>query len=238
MAEGSEGGSAATFTQDQVDAMIAEREAGLKANRDELLKEAKTAKERLKAFEGVNPDEFKTLKAQAEEAALKKAAAEGDFKALEKQLIDRHSAELAAKDGKLSKVEKALHQRLVQAELRKTIQDAGGLKDMADLLMEYGARFVKVKETDDGFDAYVVDERGNPRIADSVGTPMNIAAFVESELKTKYPRAFEGTGSSGSSAAKSNGGAGGVKTIAAGDKKAFLDNLEGIANGTVKVAGS
>ena len=228
-------GSAATYSQEQLTAAIEEKIAGLKANRDEVLKEAKAAKERLKAFEGVDPDEHKRLKLEAEALVVKKATAEGDFKALEKQLIDRHAAEVAGRDTKIAKMQKAIEQRLVQAELRKAIGEKGGLADMADLLLEYGARNVRVKETDDGFEAYVVDGAGNPMIADGKGTPMDIAGFVESTLMQKYPRAFAGTGSSGSGAAKSNAGGGGAKVIAAGDNNAFLANLKGIADGSVRV---
>lgn len=241
MADGIEGASGAggaattTYTQEQVDALLAEKTEGLKAKAQELLTEAKRAKDALRNYDGVDPDEHKRLKAAAEEAERKKATAEGDFKSLEKQLIERHSAELTARDAKLTKVQSALERRLVKDELRKTIMDKGGIPDMADLLLEYGAKYVRVRETDHDFEAYVTDANGNQRVADSVGTAMNVAAFVESELMVKFPRAFAGTGSSGSGAAKSNGGAGGVRTIAAGDNAAFLANLEGIAKSQVSV---
>lgn len=232
MADTSASGGAATYTQEQVDAMIAEKEAGLRANRDELLKEAKAAKERLKAYEGVDPDEHKRLKAAAEEADRKKATAEGDFKALEKQLIERHQGELSAREQKMQKMQRAIDKRLVQAQMASAIAKYEG---EVDLLMPYAERFARVKETDDDFEAFIADERGNPLVADGKATPMSFEAFVEQVLMQKFPRAFKGTGSSGSGAAKSNGGAGGAKVIAAGDNSAFLQNLEAIAKGTVTV---
>ncbi len=232
MADTSASGGAATYTQEQVDAMIAEKEAGLRANRDELLKEAKAAKERLKAYEGVDPDEHKRLKAAAEEADRKKATAEGDFKALEKQLIERHQGELSAREQKMQKMQRAIDKRLVQAQMASAIAKYEG---EVDLLMPYAERFARVKETDDDFEAFIADEKGNPLVADGKATPMSFEAFVEQVLMQKFPRAFKGTGSSGSGAAKSNGGAGGAKVIAAGDNAAFLQNLEAIAKGTTQV---
>jgi hypothetical protein len=221
------------FTKEQVDAMIAEQVTGLKQNRDEVLREAKKAKDALKSYEGVDPDEFKRLKDAAAEAERKKAAAEGDFKALEKQLIDRHAAELAQVQGRTSKLQSALEKRLVQAELTKAIARHRG---DPDLLLPHAAQFVKVRETDDGFEAYVADEKGNPRIADGKGTPMDFDQLIEQVLVPKYPRAFDGTGSSGGGAAKSGGVAStGARVVSADDPRGFIANLEAIAKGEVEV---
>jgi hypothetical protein len=211
--------------------------SGLKRNRDETLRELAAAKKKLAAWDGVDPEEYKKLRTSAEEAERKKATAEGDFKSLEKQLVDRHAVELKGKDERIGKLNGALERHLVQAELRKVIAARKGMADMTDLLVEHGARFVRVRETDDGFAAVVTDERGNPRIADGKGTPMSLDAYVEQELMTKFPRAFEGTGSSGGGASKSTAGGGGgsPSTIAAGDTAGFLKNLAGIAKGDVKV---
>ena len=221
------------FTKEQVDALIAEQVTGLKQNRDEVLREAKKAKDALKSYEGVDPDEFKRLKDAAVEAERKKAAAEGDFKALEKQLIDRHAAELSQVQGRTTKLQAALEKRLVQAELTKAIARHRG---DPDLLLPHAAQFVKVRETDEGFEAYVADEKGNPRIADGKGTPMDFDQLIEQVLVPKYPRAFDGTGSSGGGAAKSSGSAAaGARVVSADDARGFLANLEGIAKGEVEV---
>jgi hypothetical protein len=226
-----------TYTQEQVDAMIAERLAaetdGLKKSQRELLAEAKKAKDTLKNYDGVDPDEFKRLKAAAEEAERKKATAEGDFKSLEKQLIEKHTAELGAEKGKTVKYQSALEKYLVQAQLTAAIAKHKG---DPDLLLPHAAQHVRVRETDEGFEAYVADDKGNPRIADGKGTPMSFDDLVTQVLAEKYPRAFDGAGSSGGGASKSTGGAGGTRVIPAGDNGSFIANLDGIAKGTVKVA--
>ena len=222
-----------TYTQEEVEALWAEREKGLRANRDEALKEAKKAKETLRNYEGVDPEEYQRLKNAAEDAERRKAEAQGDFKKLESQLLDRHKQEMDQAQSRAKKLQGALEKRLVQAELTKAIAAKRG---NADLLLPHAERFVRVRETDDDFVAYVADEQGNQLVADGQGTPMTFDQLVEQTLMTKFPAAFEGTGSNGGGASRSSGGAaGGSKSIAADDSSAFLANLEAIATGKVEV---
>lgn len=225
-----------TYTEEEYNAMIAERDA-LKANRDEILREAKKAKDALKNYDGVDPTEYKALKDAAAEADRKKAAAEGNFDVLKKQLIDAHGAEKAGLESKIGKYQKALERRLVEAELTQSLVKAGAKKTMLDLLVLRGREFVKVKETDDGFEQFVADAGGNPRIADGKGTPMSIDDLVLNDLKAKYPDAFDGTGSSGGGASKSaaGGGGGNPQVIASTNSPEFLANLPSVAKGSTKV---
>jgi hypothetical protein len=225
-----------TYTQEEVDAILAEKDA-LKANRDEALTEAKKAKAALRNYDGVDPAEYQRLKQASEDAERKRAAAEGDFKALEKQLVERHTAELAQRDTKLTKAMKALEQRAIRSELQAALVKAGAFPDELDLLVERGERYARMKETDDGFEAFIADERGNPLVADGKGTPMDFGTFVEQKLKATYPRLFQGSGSSGGGATKSAaGGSGGSpQTIVAGDARAWNDHLEAIAKGEINV---
>jgi hypothetical protein len=227
-----------TFTQDEVDALLAEQVGGLKANRDELAKEAKAAKAALRNYDGIDPAEFKALKEAAAEADRRKATAEGDFKALEKQLIDRHTQEIGTKEQRIAKLQAALEKRLVDANLATALAKAEADPTMLELLQLAGRRSVRVRETDDDFEAYVADAQGNALVADGKGTPMDIDTFVSTTLKTQYPGAFKGTGSSGGGATKSTGGASGaVKSISGTNSPDFLSNLDGIAAGKVKIGG-
>ncbi len=225
------------FTKEQVDAMVAERlvaETAAIVKKDrELLAETKAAKAALAKFDGVDPDEFKRLKTAADEAERKKATAEGNFASLEKQLIEKHQAEIAGEKGRSTKLQSALERRLVQAELTSVIAKHRG---DADLLLPHAAQFVRVREVEDGFEAYVADEKGNPRIADGKGTPMSFDDLVTQVLVPKYPRAFDGTGSTGGGASKSTGSVGGTRVIAADDHRAIAANLQDIAAGKVVVA--
>ena len=224
-----------TFTQAEMDAAITEATSGLKANRDEVLKEAKRAKDALKNYEGIDPDEFKRLKTAAEEADRKKALAEGDFNTLKAQMADRHAKELEARDGKVTKLTKALERRLVEAKLAEALAKHEADPKLLPLLQLEGRNHIRVRETDDDFEEFVADEKGNQLVADGKGTPMTVDDYVSTTLKTMYPGAFKGTGSSGGGASKSNAGGGGDSVIARGDNRAFINNLEAIAAGKVQV---
>jgi hypothetical protein len=222
-----------TYTQEEYDAMIAERDA-LKANRDQALTEAKAAKKKLADYDGVDPVEFKKLKDAAADAEQKKALAEGDFKTLRDQLIEKHTSELTAKAKREAKLESALNRRLVQDELRKGLV---GKADpaMMELLVEHGSKFIKVRETDDDFEHYIADEKGNQQFSDGKATPMTVESFVEQSLKAKFPGAFLGSGSSGGGASKSSASGGGSQTISGASGADFLKNLDGIADGSKRV---
>jgi hypothetical protein len=226
------------FTQEEVDAMLAEQVGGLKANRDDALKELKAAKTKLAHYNDVDPEEHKRLKAFVAEAEQKKAAAEGDWKSLEKQLIDRHTQELTAKDSRAAKLQSALEKRLVDAKLATALAKADADPTMLELLQLAGRRAIRVRETEDDFEEYVADAQGNPLISDSKGTPMDVDTYVQQTLKAQYPGAFKGTGSSGGGATKSTGGASGAtRSIASTNTPDFLSNLTDIASGKVKIGG-
>lgn len=222
------------FTQEEVDAMIQEQTSKLKAHADELLTEAKRAKAALRDYDGVDPKKFRELKEAAEAAERAKAAADGDFKALERQMIERHTSELSGRDKQIQKMTRVLERSKVDSELIRAI---AAKKGDPDLLLPYARQFGRMRETDDDFEGYVSDERGNPLVADGKGTPMNFESFVEQHLMVKFPRAFEGTGSSGGGAPKSHagGGGGGPKSITVGDNDAFIGSLHDIAGGKVDV---
>lgn len=228
-----------TYSQEEVDAIIAERDA-IKANRDEALTEAKKAKAALKAWDGKDPAKYEQLLAAAEEAERKKAAAEGDFTKLRDQLVEKHTAERAGDAKRIEKLNRALEQRLVDAQLTAALAKHDADPTMLPLLQLEGRRYVRVRETDDDFEAFVADEKGNPLVADGKGTPMGVDDLVTQTLKTKYPAAFRGSGSSGGGAPKSNAGGGGSGNVfnpatATGDD--YFKHMEGLAKRTVTVQG-
>jgi hypothetical protein len=222
-----------TYTQEEYDALLQEKEA-LKANRDEALTEAKRAKAALKAWDGKDPAKYDELLRAAEEAEQRKAAAEGDFTTLKNQLVQKHESEIATRNAREKKLEAALQKRLVQAELTAAIAAKRGVPE---LLLPYAEKFARVRETDDDFEAYLADEKGQPMYADGRATPLDFGTFVEQHLMTKFPRAFDGTGSSGGGASKSIPGGGGNGVIAGTNSPDFLNNLADIAAGKMTVAG-
>jgi hypothetical protein len=223
-------------TQDNsvdVEALKTEFEA-VKAKNAELLSEAKKAKSALKAFEGVDPNEYKTLKQKQEEAAEKRAIEEGSLEAWKKQFLEQAAKEKEPILTENRTLRSSLEKKLVDAEATAAIAAA---KAPAKVLLPHIKAQVKVVEEDGEYVVHVVDSKGNQRIGDAKGTPMTIAQLVD-EMKTdpEFAVLFPGTGSSGGGASKSISGAGGGKTIQAGDNASFIANLEKIAKGEVKVA--
>ena len=232
-----DGGGDGVLTQADVDKAVKEALVAAKKDGDTaynaLWQEAKTAKEAAKSFDGIDVDEYKKLKAASAKAEREKAEAEGDFQSLEEQLVARHKTELEAKDVVTEKYRVAMNKRLVEAELTRAITSAKG---DATLLLPHAERFVRVRETEDDFEAFVVDEKGQPMFADGQATPATFETLVTEKLMAQFPMAFEGTGSSGGGATRSAGGAGGhARTIQFGDKAAMMANIEDVASGKTVV---
>lgn len=217
-------------------------EAGLKASQQTALDEAKTAKriagDLKSAWGDLDPVAVKALIAENKARNTKTAEGEGDWKALEDQLRGEmanmstaHEAQVATMKAREMKLMDSVEKNLVTAQLTSAI---AGHKGDADLLLPHARGMVKVRETDDGFEAYVADPAGNPRFSDG-GKPMTFDELVSGSLIEAFPRAFDGAGGGGSGASKNAGGASGAGQIDTGDNQAFLNNLEGIAKGSVAV---
>lgn len=219
-----------TYSEEEYNTLAQEKQA-LIAKRDEVLSEAKAAKTALKAYEGIDPTKAKALQKAADDAEAAAAAARGDFTAREKQLVERHAEERKGDAAKAAKLMSAVQKRTAEAEIRRAIAKAKG---DVELLLPHAMPFVKVRETDDDFEAFLED-KGQPLVADGQGTPMSFDTFVTERLMVKFPGAFEGTGSSGGGAARSIASGVGVRVIPAGDPVAFGKNAADIASGKAEV---
>jgi len=102
------GGGGKTFTQEEVDALV----AGLKSNNDKLLAEKKEAK-RL-------ADEAAAAKLLADQDAAKKS---GELEAFEKTLRSQYDTELAAKDKALQ----ARSERILTSEKKAVVSSLSGM---------------------------------------------------------------------------------------------------------------
>jgi hypothetical protein len=242
MAEsGGAGEGGKTFTQEEVDALIAEqvseRNKAIEAHREKVLDELKEAKRKLQGYDGLDPTEYEELRRFKAEAEKRAAKETGDWDAREEQVRQEMAA--AAQKEKKQLVERVqLLQSALEAELveSKAVGAIAEMKGSPKVLLPHVKAHVKVVEKDGVFREMVVDGKGNPRIGDADGNPMSIKQFV-TELKQDpdFARNFEGTGSSGGGASKSVAGGGGKTRIAAGDNSAFIENLEGVAKGSVEV---
>lgn len=229
------------FSKDEVARLIVERNKGLEANRNEALAEAKKLRERMKSLEGIDPIEVQELRAERakaqeerEKAEREKAEAAGNWKSVQEQIEKKHAAELAKvvaeKDTVLNHLQRTLVDNAVILELAKH-------SDTPNLLLPHIKPMMKVMLEDGEYVARIVDKHGNVRIGKGKGTePMTLPELMEELKQDKdYAPAFRGSGSSGGGAPKSRTSGAGSKTIAVDDGQAFLRDLKGISDGTVKI---
>lgn len=213
--------------------------AGLKKSQKELLDDLKKAQAKLKAYDGVDPEEHKKLKDAAEKAAADAAKATGNWEQRETQLKEQHAKEAATMKAAIEKRDAAIRRQLVENKVREALGPLLLQADTVDVLLPHVERFIQVKEDGDNWIATVVDDKGQARIKDAQGTAFGIADLAkEMSEQTKYAPFFKGTGASGSGAKGSGTQQGGKKVIGANDDAAFLANLAGIAKGDVVVAGT
>lgn len=231
MAEGDVGGADTTYTQDQLDAAIAEANKALEAKRDELLNEVKTLKRK---YDGIDPDEYRQVAQRLSELEQQKKA---DQAGLTSEELAKLRQDVAADIRKQFEadpdagIEAFPWARELANENRSLKLDSVVKAEMA----KGGARAERIdalfKLTQDRFQ---LTSDGKPVLRDHPAT--ELSKYVADELRTEYPEFYNGSGSSGGGASKSNASGGGFShKIAADDGDAFLKNLEQIASGDVEV---
>jgi len=200
--------------------------SGLKSALGRERSRADKAEGKIKKFGDLDPEaarEAMTKLAEFESIDPKKEAdklAQAKIEAAQKQLIERHNAELGTvktkADGYLAQVRALLIDNVATAALAEQ-------KGSVDLLLPHVQKHTRLKETDDGkFIVEVVDKDGNPRIGDSKGTPMSVNQLVaEMRQSEAYGRAFEGTAASGSGTRP--GSAGGTGGSTPGAPRSFQE---------------
>lgn len=200
--------------------------AGLKRNRDQILRDKKKVESRLKLFGDVDPDSVQTM--QDELASLREeldtlrarsggkgkgGTAEDDLQAeiakAKKAITEAKNKELEAKDTEIKERDRIIENLLITQEGTKELAAADAFN--TDLLMPHIERMTTVVRDGGKPRAAVLDKDGEERLNAS-GDPMTIKELVaEMKKDPKYAPAFRGSGSSGSGAASSSrtSGAGG-----------------------------
>ena len=226
MADGEAGGDT-TYTQDEVDALIAERNKALEANRDKALAETKAAKEALRAFGDLDAETVKQSLAElAELKQQRHAEASGiTSEQLEKLRVTiRQDLEQEYEPLKTQVVELSTDNRTLRldSKVQTLMAENGVLPHRIEALYSLEGK------------AFDLTDDGSPMLRDNPGG--DLGKFITENLAQKYPEWFEGSGSSRGGAAKSEAsGRGRRGSIAANDPDSFMDNLEDIAKGTVTV---
>lgn len=209
---------------------------GLRRSRDEVLREAKEAKDaardakaRLDAYEGIDPAEVKRLREVASAADKRSKDKDSELQtalASQRAEFDRQFAELRAERDRdrAAARDVRFEQELAEAALR-----GGVLKEDVKLV----TRIIKgdrVRLNDTGR-AIVVGPDGH----EAPGVTLD--DFFKGEFKKTYPKFYEASGSSGSGAAGGapSGAPAGSKRVLASDAAGLRANAAGIAKGEVEV---
>jgi hypothetical protein len=196
--------------------------AGLKAAFQKEREWKEKAEKSLKAFEGVDPEEAKRLKAEFEQIAADKLKSKGDWDTREKQLKEQLAAdltkrethfqtELKTREDRIAKLQTSLEKSLIEAQATSAIAAAKGVPE---LLLPHVMSSVKVVEENGEFVARVLDAQGQPRIANVKGDPFTIAHLVDEMKGNKvFGRAFEASGAGGSGAPHTSSSSGNTFTL-------------------------
>jgi len=211
-------------------------------NNIKLLKEQDDLKALVKKFEGIDPEaarEAATKLLELEEEALKNSGQIDELleKRTERMKADFDNRYIALEtahtelQSKSKITENMLHGKMVEAKIAQAVGAIGAVRKgaMPDIL----ARASSVWRLDK--DLNLVAMKGeNPIIGTDGKAPLTPEEYA-TQLLQEAPFFFEGSSGSGSGGSDDKGGSGG-KSIAAGDKTAFGQNLEAIAKGEVQVA--
>ncbi len=218
-----------TYTQDELDELIDERNKALEKKHAKAMDQLKGLKRDLAKFDGVDLDELSTLRATVQEL---QAGAKGVSSDELKKIRDDVRADIVRRfaDPKIA-AEELPWAADVLNENRGLKLDSVVKAEMA----RHGARAERIDAlftlTKDRFD---LTADGKPTLREHPG--VEVGTYVSESLKTEYPEFYNGSGSSGGGATGSNAGGGGhQKTIAANDPDAFMANLEAIASNEVQV---
>lgn len=154
----------------------------------------------VKSYEGIDPETAKKNAQKVERYSKFDPEKEADriaeekYRSREEQLVSKHSQTV-------KKLEEALDKRT--AQLRKTLVESAIKSEVAKLnpidaeaVELIAARSVVLKDVDGEFHIEVVDERGNPRIKDVHGNPMDIPSYLQ-ELREKRSHLFKADERSG-----------------------------------------
>lgn len=204
-----------------LDADGVEDTSGLKSALQRERDERKAAKDALKAFEGIDPEEARTLLANSKKAAEDALKQQGKWDEMKAQVIDEWQKKLTPIEQDRERYKSAVEKYLIDAQATAAIAEHKGVPA---LLLPHVKQHIKVVEENGEFVARVVDASGNPRIGDAQGNSMTISQLIERDFKANdiFGRAFEASGAAGSGAPSSHaGGAGGKKQM----KRAEFDKI-------------
>jgi hypothetical protein len=198
------------------------------------------AREKLKKFEGFDPDEYRRLKEIGERLEREKDLQRSEFDKQYTEASENYKREISLRDEAIAKKDAALQKALIEGQAAIDITAADG---EPELLLPHIKDRTQMQEVDGQYRAVILGEDGKPRLkkgATRATDFLSIRDYVD-ELKEdkRYAGAFSGTGSSGGGATQGrdtsgNSGAS-PATISRDDMRGFGVHAESIAKGKTRV---
>jgi hypothetical protein len=221
---------AKTFTQEQVEALVAEQVGALREKNEELIGELRSASAKLKSYDGVDvksmtarlaelEQQSKAEKAGMTSEALAKLRQDVEVDVVKRLQSDQTAAlrlfpwaEDLAKENRSLKLDS-----VVKAEMAK----GGARAERVDALFRLTA------------DRWDLTEDGKPVLKDKPAT--ELGKYVADELRKEYPEFYTGSGSTGGGASRSKGASGTTPGFIQADAESYRANVEKLARGEVKM---
>lgn len=190
----------------RLDVQGVEFEENVKGLKSALQKEREAAKEaaqRLKQYEGFDPDEYHALKEAASKREDEEAAKRGEFDKLLQKKEEAYRKQLEQEQQTRTALESQVLGLIRDQEARTALARAGA---NVDLLLPHVLKMVDVVEEDGQRKAVVLGEKGAPRLNDE-GAHMTISELVAEMAESEvYRAAFPGTVANGGGAAGNSAG--------------------------------
>lgn len=199
---GNEGGKDIAYFQAEAKKAFEARQAA-KKEADELRKQ-------LESFKGIDAEEYKTLKAEREQAEQDRAKKAGEFEKLQQQLVQKHATELQMEREGRTAAEQKLHKTIIGRAFADAVDLFGPAGKTIYLPVDAERIFGdRVKLLEDGTVA-VTDATGDVILNSKTGKPESFSAamaeYIESLPDKQYRLRGSGKTGSGSSGGTTGGG--------------------------------
>jgi hypothetical protein len=186
----------------------------------------KTADDLAAKYKDTDPEEYKRLKAAADEAAREGKKTEGDWEGWKKTFIDEEARKLAAKDEEITGLKTRVQTFLLDNKISQAALESGVRKKLLPHVVTNTKQHFRLDQSEN---IEVLDEHGNP-------INVSIEAFFKDKYSTEFPEYYEPTGNGGSGASNNGSGSrGGARVISSTDQAGMNGNLADIASGKVIV---
>jgi hypothetical protein len=151
--------------------------SGLKSALEKERKAREDFEKQLRKFKDVDPEKYRQLVRERDEAERRKHEESGNFQELIRQTKERAEAEINARDEENQRIKRRAEKQAFKSAAMAAIEKANGISRI--LLKEMEPHIKVIERDDDDYDVIVVDERGNPRIGDGRGNPMTLDQLVD-----------------------------------------------------------